>query len=204
MPEFCTCGSQLPPDALFCHKCGKPQREIVEPEAVAPVRVEAPASAPPPSLALPPLDFRNRIAVRIGLLVAIGATLLSFIPFLNWVAAGFVAVYFYRRKTGSKLNVKAGVRMGWITGVLMFPMWAVIFTAQKLPDALSGRLATALQEQMKSWPYRDPVMQEATRFLSSGPGLAALMLFSLAFLFVSITCLSMAGGALGAKVVGRG
>ena len=23
--EFCTCGAQLPPDARFCHKCGKPQ-----------------------------------------------------------------------------------------------------------------------------------------------------------------------------------
>ena len=32
MPEFCSCGAQLPPDALFCHKCGKPQRDIVEPD----------------------------------------------------------------------------------------------------------------------------------------------------------------------------
>ena len=32
MADFCTCGAELPPDALFCHKCGKPQREIVEPE----------------------------------------------------------------------------------------------------------------------------------------------------------------------------
>ena len=37
MPEFCSCGSELPPDALFCHKCGKPQRELQE------VAVEAPA-----------------------------------------------------------------------------------------------------------------------------------------------------------------
>ena len=25
VPEYCTCGAQLPPDARFCHKCGKPQ-----------------------------------------------------------------------------------------------------------------------------------------------------------------------------------
>src|ERR1017187_9471093 len=29
MPEFCTCGAQLPPDSLFCHKCGKPQRDVM-------------------------------------------------------------------------------------------------------------------------------------------------------------------------------
>ncbi len=32
MPDFCTCGAQLPLDALFCHKCGKPQRDVIEPE----------------------------------------------------------------------------------------------------------------------------------------------------------------------------
>ena len=32
MPEFCTCGTKLVPDSLFCHKCGKAQREILAPE----------------------------------------------------------------------------------------------------------------------------------------------------------------------------
>ena len=37
MPEFCTCGAELPPDSRFCHKCGKPQREeiaVEEPQAI--------------------------------------------------------------------------------------------------------------------------------------------------------------------------
>src|SRR4051794_5391765 len=100
MPEFCTCGAQLAPDSLFCHKCGKPQREIVEPEPeILPEPVEtAPiAEAPPaPSPASVELNFHNPIAVRVAATVALIATLLSWIPALNiilWVAAGFSAVY---------------------------------------------------------------------------------------------------------------
>src|SRR5690349_21274649 len=120
MPDVCTCGAQLPPDALFCHKCGKPQREIVatEPEAPPP---------PPPAASFverqtaPLLNFRNPAAVRIALLVAVAATVVGlFLPVLNWLAAGFFAVFFYCRKTGYEVNVGGGVKLGWITGVLMF------------------------------------------------------------------------------------
>ena len=55
MPDFCTCGAELPPDARFCHRCGKPQREEVIPET-AERRVEiaaAVAPVPPSAAALP-------------------------------------------------------------------------------------------------------------------------------------------------------
>src|SRR5687768_8003276 len=142
MPDFCTCGAELPPDALFCHKCGKPQREIAAPEGQ---ETPVPEVVPPPPIAAAPaitrLNFRNPIAVRIALLVSVIAALLSFLPFLNWTAAGFFAVFFYKRKTGSLLNVSAGVRMGWITGLLMFSLWSVIFIVQQVPAALSGKLS---------------------------------------------------------------
>jgi len=208
--EFCTCGAQLPPDALFCHKCGKPQRDIVVPEAVPPRPQEYPGVLPPtpatataPAPAEAPLNFHNPVAVRIALLVAISATVLSFLPFLNWIAAGFFAVFFYRKKTGSLLNVGAGVRMGWITGILMFGLSAVVFTARQLPNALSGKLGALFQEQLKNLPAQDPAVQQMTQFFQSGPGIVAMLLFSLVALFLFITGFSMAGGALGAKVMGR-
>jgi len=207
MPEFCTCGAQLPPDALFCHKCGKPQRELVVPQTVAPPAVQftpPPAAPPAPAVVQLPLNFRNPIAVRIALLVAISATILSFLPLVNWVAAGFFAVFFYRRKTGSLLNVGSGVRLGWLTGILMFGLSAVVFAAQQIPAALSGHLGALLQQQMKSLPASDPMVQQMAQFVQTGPGVFAVLLFSLIFLFLFITGLSMAGGAIGAKLVGRG
>src|ERR1035438_7813319 len=134
MPEFCTCGAQLPPDSLFCNKCGKPQREVIEPEPepdvvseiVQPTPTQAAAAPQPPAL-----NFHNLVAVRIAFVVAPVAFLLSWIPALNlllWIAAGFLAVFFHRRRTGVLLNVRAGVRLGWITGVIMFAITTVIFT----------------------------------------------------------------------------
>jgi hypothetical protein len=201
MPEFCTCGAQLPPDALFCHKCGKPQREISEPE-VEPAPPPLTAAPLPPPVSLP-LNFQNRVAVRIAFIVAVSATIMSFIPFLNWAAAGFFAVFLYRRRTGSFLNVGAGAQLGLMTGVLMCGFFAIVFTAQQLPAALNGRLGSLLQEQLKNLPSKDPLVQQMTSFIQSGPGLAAVLVASLLMMFLMIICLSMAGGALGAKMVGR-
>src|SRR6266700_1313733 len=118
MPENCSCGTQLVPDSLFCHKCGKPQREILAPEPVPtepPVQFPLPGALPPVATVraeTAPLNFHNGVALRIALLVAAIATLMSFLPYLNWLAAGFFAVFFYRRRTGYLLNMESGVRMG--------------------------------------------------------------------------------------------
>jgi len=196
MPEICSCGAQLPPDALFCHKCGKPQREFgaVEPEAPPP----APAAPPPfiPVREAAPLSFRNPVVLRIAALVALGATFLSFLPYVNWLAAGYFAVFFYRRRTGSVLSVLVGLRMGWITGVLMFALTTLVLAALVILVNASGGI-DAVQLQFKN--MADPRVQEMFRILSNRSDVALLM----GQLFVFITCLSMAGGALAAKLVGR-
>ena len=206
MSERCTCGAQLVPDALFCHKCGKPLRELTAPEPTAPVSQHAefpPPTAPPKPQALP-LNFHNPIAVRVAFLVALIATLMSWVPLLNlvmWGAAGFCAVYLYRRRTGVLVNVRGGVSLGWITGVIMFVLTTVIFTVTILPMASSGGIAALFKSQFKN--ASDPNVQEALRMLDTSSGLAAILLATLFMLFIFITLLSMAGGALGAMLAGR-
>jgi hypothetical protein len=207
MPDFCTCGAQLPPDSLFCHKCGKPQREVVEPEPLpATVDEFVPPAVPPIDTAPPPptLNFHNLVAVRIAFVIAPVAFMLSWIPALNlilWIAAGFLAVFFHRRRTGDLLNVRAGVRLGWITGVIMFAITTVIFTLTVVPLAANGGIANLFRQQLKN--PSDPNVQEALRMLETTPGMATVLVVMLFMLFVFITLLSMAGGALGAKFVRR-
>ena len=118
------------------------------------------------------INFHNLVAVRIAFVVAPVAFLLSGIPALNlvlWIAAGFLAVFFHRRRTGVLLNVRAGVRLGWITGVLMFAITTVIFTLTVVPMAANGGIAALFRQQLKN--PTDPNVQEALRMLETAPGL---------------------------------
>jgi hypothetical protein len=211
MPDICTCGATLPPDARFCHICGKPQREELVMHAAAQEAAPAPviAAAPTPISALS-VNFHNPVAVRVGLMMAAFASLLSCLPYLSlgfviwWVSAGFFSVYVYRRRTGQLLTIGSGMRLGWITGVLTFVMMTVLFTMTLVPLSLrKGGLAGVYQDQLRNMPMSDPNMQQALKIFDTPGGLAAMIGFTLACLFAIIILLCAAGGALGAKISGR-
>jgi hypothetical protein len=215
MPEFCTCGAELPPNARFCHLCGKPQREEVQPEIVdRPEIVEAPSQvvtvAPSPT-APPRVNFHNATAVRIGLLMAAMASLLSALPAMAlglaglaiwWMTAGFLSVYIYRRRTGQFLTVDSGLRMGWITGLLGSTITSVVFTVTVVPLIRGAGLASLYKEQFHKMYGNDPNVDQALKMLQQPGSLALVVVFALLFFFLIITFLCTAGGALGAKLVG--
>jgi hypothetical protein len=205
MPEFCTCGAELPPDARFCHKCGKPQRE--EP-VLTPVVIPPPEPVPVRPPRTP--SFHNPLAVRTGLLAASLAALLNLVPvvsygFLIWLlAAGFFSVFLYNRRAGLLLTVRQGARMGWITGVISFAISALFFTLSMV--ALAGRnggLAGLYKERLESMPMNDRNVQEALELLQSPAGMAVVVIGSLFFVFVIVTSFCTAGGALGAKILDK-
>lgn len=194
-------------DALFCHRCGKAQRELlaadpVYEEPAAAVNVE-PAAPPPPLAALAglPVTFRNTVAVRIGFLVASVASLLDFVPGLNWlfviwsVCAGFLAVFLYRRTTGQSLTMRNGARLGWIAGVMNSLIVIVLFTISIVASA--GEITSALRDQIRSMAPND---SNALALVDSPYALVTIILMTLVMLFLIFTCASIAGGVLGARI----
>jgi|SRR5665213_2308748 len=198
MPEHCTCGARLVENARFCHRCGRPTSEEEVVEETAPPVVAAPA---PPTLqariAQLPVSFSNPVALRVALLMSIAiipvelAPILSLLSVLWWLAAGWCAVLLYRRLTGSLLSIRAGARLGSITGVLTFVSLAIGFT---LAIAFTGK--QFFDQMVKQNPdvsqiVNDPVM------------LFAVILIGLGFLFTIVVAVCAAGGALGARYAGR-
>ncbi|HEX5226516.1 MAG TPA: zinc ribbon domain-containing protein [Bryobacteraceae bacterium] len=207
MPEFCTCGAQLPPDARFCHKCGKPQYDYPGLESTE-AEPEPQVLAAPVARAQTPLDisFHNRLAVRIGFIAAAAAVVVCLIPIpLAWlrlpislIAAGFLAVYLYSRRTGQALTLRSGARMGWITGIFLFILFSVLFTIAMVMVTTQGGLEKQLQTQIAP---NDPRWEMLRQILNNPAMIVAEMIFILMFFFVILTALPMIGGALGAKVL---
>jgi hypothetical protein len=206
VPDFCTCGAQLPDDARFCHKCGKPQRDeplLAELEA---------ASLPAPALpALPvavpaaeplPIGFHNRIAIRVAMLTGILGFALSALTgsfaLVFMAACGFFAVYWYGKRTGQQLSPLSGAHLGWITGLFGFLIAAVLVTlaaaALSQPEVVS-----LMKEQWKTTSRPEADLTQIIETLSTPAKLAALLSFS----FLSFTLLPAAGGAMGAYFLNR-
>lgn len=196
MPEYCTCGATLAENARFCHMCGRPTFEM--PAAVASENVPAPSPVPTPTARPPlPVTFNNPIALRVSFLMSLGIMLAQMIPGVNllfvvwWLAAGAGAVLLYRRLTGLALSVKAGARLGSITGVLTFVSMAIIFA---LTMVFMGK--DVFQQMAK----QDP---QISQILNDPASLVAVFSLVLVLTFAMVVGTCAAGGALGARFAGR-
>jgi hypothetical protein len=200
VPEFCTCGAQLPPDARFCHKCGKPQREEDVPVEESPVVVLPPA---PVAAEPPPISFRNAIAVRVALATGIPMFLLSAVAgplaLAVPVAGGFFAVYLYRRRTGQPLTVLAGARLGWISGIIVFAIVTVVLTLVMLMLSQPDFVQSMRDQMAKMSSISQDELTKRIDLLRTPSGLALGLLDT----FLSYTLLTALGGAVGAKFLSR-
>ena len=205
MPEYCSCGAQLPPDARFCHKCGKPQFDYPIPDTIPEPVAPQPEAAV--AKAAVEISFRNRVAVRTGFFVALIAFVLILAPLppplpLLWfplcpIVAGFSAAYLYRRRTGQRLGIENGARMGWITGVFEFVLMLTLFCIVIIPISNeNGGLAGFLREN----GGKVPNVEQVIHTLQDPTTLIGGLLFSLVLFFFMFTLLPMVGGALCGKV----
>ncbi len=214
MGEYCTCSAKLPPDARFCHKCGKPQYDeplfqtaVEEPESVATATA---AVVPAPVAGKNGISFHNSVAVRVGFMAAGIMTLLLAFPVPGVMAAiwqlvllpagGFFSVYLYGRRTGEAISVRSGARMGWITGVFCFAIMTVFFTVSVIQIATQDGLPAFFREMVSQRGTPD-LMNQFNEILSNPAGVATLLFGMLLVFFVMLTVLPVVGGALGAKVL---
>ncbi|MDX2179700.1 MAG: hypothetical protein SFV18_08920 [Bryobacteraceae bacterium] len=210
MNERCTCGALTVEGARFCHKCGRPLYEEpkIEPEAA----LEPQESVPPPASAPPApaeINFRNSVAVRVGFLMAglgifatnllglLGSPILQAISVLTLAAgSGYFAVWLYNRRTGQRLSVTGGARLGWITGVFSFLIVMVIVTmtvALVGPEAYSQMLRDNIVKAAASQPnLKVPPVEQL---------MGTMIFMILITAFATFTVAASIGGAFGAKIL---
>jgi hypothetical protein len=201
----------LPEDALFCHRCGKPQREDLIPteeEAPAagaaqrPVEPQLPGSVPRGETGL-----HARIAVRSALLVGIGSLLVISLPLpaaihrlwvLGWLLfSGFLAVALYSRRTGESVPLRTGLRIGWLTGFFCCLVASALLGLVAFIARSRGGFQEMLREAMNRKDIPEDQGAQMIEMLSQGEALV----FALLVGFLLFTSLSAIGGLVGARLL---
>jgi hypothetical protein len=203
----CTCGAQLPDDARFCHRCGKPQFE----EDLARIQAEEQRAAAPPE---PPtsvpqatkIDFGNKRALFVSIAVALftlvifttGSVLipsaLLILPLFCF--AGFTASRWYIKQTGQLITPQGGARLGFMTALwafLVVAIFSVVFAIfisnpewrEELISLLSSQQSAAAKQMSEL--LRDPRQS------------IIVLLGGLLVNFCLFTFPSMLGGMLGVR-----
>ncbi len=197
----------LPPDARFCHKCGKPQYEediqrIAAQEAAPPAPVQA-RIEPPLEARFGGISFRDGRAVTITLLAAVlafvgvmlGAMLLpALAPVLFplvLLVAGFLVPAAYRTPKQENLSTAAGARLGWMMGVWFF--FAVVIIVTFVTIILATPEGADSLRQLKTNPQFSQMKIATPRDLLMNLVMSALPIFLL------VTLLPGLGGMLGAR-----
>ncbi|MFN7936863.1 MAG: zinc ribbon domain-containing protein [Bryobacteraceae bacterium] len=210
MPSHCSCGAELPPDARFCHKCGKPLFEPLVEEQVPNAEEIVAAVVAEPALPLE-INFHNPVAVRTALITAMVGSVLSSLPIpppglwllVSLILAGFLAVFLYSRRTGQSLTMVAGARMGWITGLFSFVISTVLFTFSVILISNKGGFEAFYKEQMQAHMSGQADMEQFLQLLQTPAGLGVVLFLTLGMLFILFTVFPTLGGVLGAKVLER-
>src|SRR5581483_4894520 len=141
-------------------KCGKPQYEEdiarINAQDVSPTPVQPSLPRPLPSGSR--ISFKNSRAVAISVLVAgaafLGSGAAALVSPLLWpivlLAAGFIAALLYRTQSAEPLTTAAGARLGWMTGLCLFAVFAVVAAAVSI--YLASPAGNEIVKQLQSMP----------------------------------------------------
>jgi len=216
------CGQSVEDGVPFCSHCGAPQIRVTvaEPAPVEHSQEEAGHTLLASALGAPSPASVSAVGVRLpvqwsralqpcALAALISAVVMSTglvaLP-LAVLGAGFLAVAFYLRRTpGTVVNTMEGARLGGISGLLCFGMWAVlealaVAVLHKGPEIRKAMLAAVEQTASR---YSDPQVQASMDFMRSPAGLTVMMIATLIVAFLACVILASIGGALAGAFFGR-
>ena len=199
------CGAPVEDGIAFCPQCSAPQIHVGTLSAVeataAPEIVPAQASYNPSAIqwsqALPSAALAGLIAAVL-MFVRLGAF------GLGMVAGGALAVVFYRRRHPmGQLTPGVGARLGAVSGILGFGIFAVFAAIEVSVFHGGGELRAAMLEAIQQSAARtsDPQAQQMLDYLKSPPGMVVMMVLGLGVVFVAFLIFSTLGGAIGAALL---
>jgi hypothetical protein len=205
------CGQTVEEGTPFCPHCSAPQIRVAVPETYShssklssqTAYTESEQSNPEQAVSSSDLSIAIRwpqglrAAGTAGLIAGLGMTLIGLFG-LWMLAAGFLSVVFYRRRTqGGTLRPGEGARLGALSGGMGFTLFGLITVP-------TGFFRAMMSEMIVKYAQRsDPQFQALTgswlELLKTPAGVTAWLLGLCLFMIAA----SAVGGALGSFLLGR-
>ncbi len=146
-------------------------------------------------------------AAFLGMLIATAlSTVVRGALGLGLLAAGFLSVYFYRRRNPFvHLSLKLGARLGAISGVLGFGITAIASATAMAVLHSGGEIHALMLKAVQQYVSRnsDPQMQQVLEFYASPQGFIVMLVVGSIMMLILFLTLSSMGGVIGAAVLKR-
>lgn len=213
MDQAChKCGQRVEEGVPFCPHCAAPQIRVIvaDPPAQRILATEPDSSAASSQAsATVALPMAWSAAFRPCILAALIASILMYSGLnllISMISVGFLAVVFYRQRwPGSAIKPAAGVRLGALSGLLLFAISAIVGTLLTIVLHKGPEIRAWLVQGIDQASKRtaDPQALATFEWFKTRDGLEGLMLLLLVFFFLSSLLFGVLGGALGARLLGR-
>jgi hypothetical protein len=193
--------------APFCPRCNAPQIRV----NAAPPAPGTPGNLQPPAVPLEPPRLHSPATLPSAVIAGITMGILSLVPVVSlgcclWmVLGGIFAVHLYQRRAPGPVTAGMGARLGALSGLFGFVVYALGFTGQIFLFGhganIREQMVKALQDAAARNP--DPNAQQVAQRMASPEGIAIIIVIGLLAFLVGFLLFSSIGGAIGAAIFGK-
>jgi len=220
------CHQAIPVDSCFCPTCGLPQLVYSSDGENVPVALDRRAEAARDASSI---DWKAGMRSAVALAVPAGLLSSEISPLgallgVFWVAgaAAWAVVLYSRSQRPARITVGAGARIGLVTGLIagwlafgvsgagMFVTRVVLHKGNEV-DAVWKQVVDATEQNVQQFEIQAGMSSDATQaevkrqreLMLSPEGHAGFAAFSLLIFSLFMVVFAVAGGALGARSLGK-